>query len=286
MGRFGRIRILCLATVCCFLIASPLLAGSIRLEWDRVPGATGYRVYYGITSGEYTDSVDVGLRTRATLQGLSNCRTWYVALKPYNSVGESAEYSNEVSGWPSPEVHYLSPSASEQGSQIAVEVVGANFQGGASASVSDYSAPADINGIPLIRLESAEVLSCTRMQAFLTVEPTVRGLRAAPVNRHSTGIVVSASDSVRGGGPVNLDVLFDINRWDINREGTAGEGRVDGLDLSWLAYAYGSLEGEELYNPDADLDGDGMVDGTDLAYLAAGFGLCWSGSSWTAEACL
>jgi hypothetical protein len=267
-------------------MASPLLAGAIRLEWDRVPGATGYRLYYGIATGEYTDSLDVGLRTRATLQGLSNCRTWYMALKPYNSVGESADYSNEVSGWPSPEVHVVAPTAVEQGSQVAVELVGANFQSGAAAQVSDYSVPTDINGSPLIRIESGDVLSCTRMQAFLTVEPTVRGLRAAPVRQHAPAIVVRNSDSVRGGGPLDLEVLFDVNRWDINREGSAGQGRVDGLDLSWLAYAYGSLEGDELYNPDADLDGDGMVDGTDLAYLAAGFGLCWSGSSWTAEACL
>ena len=60
---------------------------------------------------------------------------------------------------------------------------------------------------------------------------------------------------------------------------------VDGKDLVWLAYAFGSSEGDPDHNPDSDLNGDGMVDGEDLVFLAARFGRCWNGSAWTMNAC-
>ncbi len=49
-------------------------------------------------------------------------------------------------------------------------------------------------------------------------------------------------------------------------------GRIDGLDLALLAYAFGSSAGEPRYLETADLNGDGIVDGEDLARLAAYFG--------------
>ena len=42
------------------LFALPALAGDICIEWEPVEGASGYRVYYGLSSGNYTSSVNVG----------------------------------------------------------------------------------------------------------------------------------------------------------------------------------------------------------------------------------
>jgi carboxypeptidase T len=50
-------------------------------------------------------------------------------------------------------------------------------------------------------------------------------------------------------------------------------GRVDGIDLSSVSYAFGSGEGGELWLPPADLDGNGVVDGDDLSILAFFFGV-------------
>ena len=97
--------------------------------------------------------------------------------------------------------------------------------------------------------------------------------------------VVTNPDGLRGTGSALLRVGFDVRRADINRSNASTLDRVDGQDLSWLAYAYGAAEGAPTYSPDADLNGDGFVDGEDLALLSPGFGKCWSGTAWTVGAC-
>lgn len=54
---------------------------------------------------------------------------------------------------------------------------------------------------------------------------------------------------------------------DINRDGI-----VDGYDLISLARSFGSMDGNESFNPFADLTGNQRVDGEDLALLASNFG--------------
>ena len=89
-------------------------------------------------------------------------------------------------------------------------------------------------------------------------------------------VEVRNPDSVFGSSSLPLQVLFSEIRADINRSDSETRNRVDGEDLVWLAHAHGSSQGENHFNPDADLDGDGQVDGVDLAYLAARFGECWN----------
>jgi hypothetical protein len=264
---------------------SSLHAGEIELRWEGVPSASGYRIYFGTASGAYTQSLAVGNRTEATLRGLADCTTWYVAIKAYNGGGESAHFSNEISGWPRPEISHITPSSAEQCSQSVVTISGANFRPGAVLILDEGAAHADIHGNPLVAVDSAGVLSCTEIEALVSVEPAARGSRAAEVGINPVGIEIINPESVWGSGMVDMEIFFNQNRWDINQDDPGTEGRVDGSDLSWLAYAYGSTEGEALYNPDADLNGDGIIDGIDLAYLAAGFGLCWSGSAWVPDEC-
>ena len=63
--------------------------------------------------------------------------------------------------------------------------------------------------------------------------------------------------------------------------------RVDGKDLTWLAFAFNSREGDPNFNPDADLNGDGLVSGEDLSLMTAAqrWGGCWDGSAWDVAAC-
>ena len=51
-----------------------------------------------------------------------------------------------------------------------------------------------------------------------------------------------------------------------------GSGRVDGLDLIYLARYFGGTQGESVYSFQADLDSSGTVDGLDLSILAGNFG--------------
>jgi hypothetical protein len=270
--------------VLCVVAVSSSLAGEIHLAWDPVPGAFGYRVYYGTQSGNYQYSLTVGSQTWATVAGLAECTTWYLAVKAYNSFGESPGFSNEISGWPRPKISEILPSSGLQGTRFTVDLVGANYRTGAELTLDDLAVPSDINGNPLFVVESSSVLSCSRIQALVSIEPATRGVRAMPIGDFPFDWIVRNPDSVFGTAELGFEVRFHTSRWDINRS-DGSENRVDGADLSWLAYSYGSTEGEPFFNPDADLTGDGLVDGEDLAYLASGFGLCWSGTAWTDAAC-
>jgi len=51
-----------------------------------------------------------------------------------------------------------------------------------------------------------------------------------------------------------------------------GDGDVDGSDLALFADAFGSVSGDDNYNPGADFDNNNVVDESDLAAFAAEFG--------------
>ncbi|MCP3981386.1 MAG: hypothetical protein GY716_18970 [bacterium] len=277
------IRVLALAIL---LAASvPSLAGAITLEWEPADRATGYRVYFGESSGEYTAVQTVGHVTRATLQVEESCRPYFAAISAFNSGGESP-LSTEVRAFPDPEIVGISPASLPQGARQPVQVLGANFRPRAELSLDPASVPVDFDGNALITLESFSVVACNRIEALVTVEPTARGIRAMEVGDAEVDLRVINPIPVSGIGSARLHVLFDLDRWDISRDDPLTLDRVDGADLTALAYAYARGEAEPRYHPDADLNGDGFVDGTDLAYLAAGFGLCRDDHGrWTVAAC-
>lgn len=267
------------------LCVSPATAGTMKLAWGSVSGATGYRVYYGGTSGNYSNTVNVGNTTSATLTGLADCTQYYVAVKAYNSQGESATFSNEVAGWARPRLDVVGTVPVVQGEQITLTLTGMNFEPGAALDFVGAAAYYDGGGQPLVRVESSSRLSCSTIQALLTVEATAQGFRAMKVGTFSADFQVRNPDQALGERGGFLDVQYNHQRSDLNRSDTATRDRVDGKDLIWLSRAYANSEGQPSYNPDADLDGDGMVDGVDLAYLATDFGRCWDGSAMTVAAC-
>ncbi|MBU0617824.1 MAG: hypothetical protein KKI02_08915, partial [Planctomycetes bacterium] len=72
--------------------------------------------------------------------------------------------------------------------------------------------------------------------------------------------------AVAGGAHYSLGIrgciLGDLDR----------DGDVDLYDLAALLGAYGTCEGDPMYNPDADLDGSGCIDLADLAELLGNCG--------------
>jgi hypothetical protein len=278
-GRLGWVTVGLMAS------AIPLHAGSINLRWDAVPGAAGYRIYYGDSSRQYRQVVDVGGAIQGEVKGLPDCQGHFLAVKAYNAGGESVDFSNEIEGWPRPEVASSGQTALVQGAQMLLTIPGRNFQSGAQMVLSDQGLPTDETGNPLVRVDSLSVVSCDEIQALVTVEPTARGFRAMEVGVFAVNFEIYNPDSVYGSGPVALDVQFNQERLDINRSDSHTQDRVDGKDLAWLAFAHAAQQGDLRYNPDADLNGDGRVDGEDLAYLASGFGACWTGTAWSKEAC-
>ena len=72
---------------------------SVTLSWSPSPsrGVIGYRVYYGQTSGSYTDSIDIGNETTGTICCLSAGVTYFFAVKAYLTSGEESVFSEETS---------------------------------------------------------------------------------------------------------------------------------------------------------------------------------------------
>ena len=69
-------------------------------------------------------------------------------------------------------------------------------------------------------------------------------------------------DNVFTDGNVRVTVPGDVN----------GDGSVNIMDLTIVAFAYGALIGEPDYNPDADINDDDIVDMRDLVIVARQLG--------------
>jgi len=254
---------------------APAKAGSIALTWDPTQGATGYHVYYGTQSGTYLPTFITTNSTSATISGLQDCATYFVAVKAVNASGESLDFSNELQGWSRPAVTAATPSSAMQGAQIVMDVTGSNFQSGAVVDL----------GNPHVILTSVQVLSCTHIQLLATVEPTASNIRPAHVGR--LDLTVSNPDSVFGMKSQAFEVLLNPARFDVNQSDATTRNRIDGKDTVYLSRQFGLNEADPNYDPDDDFDGDGWVDGQDLVYIATNLGKCWSSAtkSWSLTAC-
>jgi hypothetical protein len=90
-----------LAILAVFLAAistNPAWAQSISLAWSpsSSPAVTGYKVFYGLASGNYTSVIDAGGQTSLTIPGLAPGATYYLAVLAYDAAGDQSLFSNEV----------------------------------------------------------------------------------------------------------------------------------------------------------------------------------------------
>lgn len=72
--------------------------GEVRLEWNAVAGATGYKVYQS-SGGSYAQITEGLAGTSYTAVGLTNGTTYYFVVKASNAGGDS-ENSNQASATP------------------------------------------------------------------------------------------------------------------------------------------------------------------------------------------
>ena len=88
------------------LLGSPIAnAAAVRLQWDSPTTNTdnspltdlaGFKIYYGTTSGSYTNSVTIGVINNYVIDLPINT-TYYFAATAINLVSVESGYSNEVS---------------------------------------------------------------------------------------------------------------------------------------------------------------------------------------------
>ena len=72
-------------------------SADLTLAWDHNDqvSVTGYYVYYGLESGNYTAKEDAGSEPQHTLVGLDDLESYYIAVTAYNEFGES-DFSEEI----------------------------------------------------------------------------------------------------------------------------------------------------------------------------------------------
>jgi len=74
----------------------------VALAWNPStdPNVIGYRVYYGGSSGVYTNVTDIGNATSNTVTGLIGGSAYYFSVTAYDSTGMESAFSGEVSYTP------------------------------------------------------------------------------------------------------------------------------------------------------------------------------------------
>jgi hypothetical protein len=157
---FGAGRLVSLWLVCLGL-GSAAHAGDLGFAWNPSTGATGYRLYSGATSGNYTSNVDVGGTTQTSLTTAPDCTTQYYAVTAYNSAGASG-YSSEVASWPRPRVASTSQSTGQRGTTFSLTLTGANYQAGTTVSFSTTGVTAS----------GVTIGSCNQLTLNVTVTAT------------------------------------------------------------------------------------------------------------------
>jgi hypothetical protein len=83
-----------------FLTAGSSEADTLALQWDA-PGdgvTAGYVVWYGTSSASYSSSMDVGLATTKSVEGLSGGTAYYFyfVVQTYNAQREYSVFSSEL----------------------------------------------------------------------------------------------------------------------------------------------------------------------------------------------
>ena len=86
-----------LGSMSCFS-AVPVSGQSVSLGWSASPSITvaGYHLYYGGASHVYTNLIDTGSSTRATVPGLRPGATYYFAVTAYDLAGLESAFSDEI----------------------------------------------------------------------------------------------------------------------------------------------------------------------------------------------
>jgi hypothetical protein len=76
--------------------------GSAIAKWtaNKEADVAGYRVYYGTSSRNYSNSIKVGKVTSATVSGLTIGKKYYFAVKAVDTSGNLSAYSAEVTNTP------------------------------------------------------------------------------------------------------------------------------------------------------------------------------------------
>ena len=83
----------------CIIPSPKALAATVNLAWNPStgPNLAGYRIYYGTSSRNYSNSVNAGNSTSQSVSGLTAGTKYYFAATAYNTSNAESGYSSELS---------------------------------------------------------------------------------------------------------------------------------------------------------------------------------------------
>src|SRR3954470_22739376 len=91
----------CLGLTIVLLCLTTRLAESatFSLTWNQSPESdvVGYILSYGTATGQYTATIDVGNTTTYVFSAPDATKTYYLAVRAYDTAGLISPYSNETS---------------------------------------------------------------------------------------------------------------------------------------------------------------------------------------------
>ncbi|MEO7100167.1 MAG: Ig-like domain-containing protein [Luteolibacter sp.] len=98
---FGRLAWLAVVSASFLANAFAATASPVNLLWNANPETdiASYEVSYGLSSGVYSGTVNVGANTTAALSGLAEGNTYYFVVSAYNQAGLKSPPSAEISQW-------------------------------------------------------------------------------------------------------------------------------------------------------------------------------------------
>ncbi len=98
------------STTSSLILSDQKTGGEIFASWSPVDGASGYKLYYGSSSGKYSNFSDTGSATSKTISGLDDGQTYYFTVTAYFSSGAESSYADEASIAPSDQTPPAAPS--------------------------------------------------------------------------------------------------------------------------------------------------------------------------------
>jgi hypothetical protein len=83
--------------------------GSITASWGGVPGAAGYKLYWGTSPGTYSEYLDVYNVNSHIIDGLMNNQTYYFNLTSYSANRAESSFYGETSMVPTDQEPPIAP---------------------------------------------------------------------------------------------------------------------------------------------------------------------------------
>lgn len=94
---------------------SPMVNATLAFDPSPSPEVAGYRLYWGVRSGSYTNAVRIGNQTMVIASNLVRGVKYYFAATAYDTNGLESPFSNEAV-FPAPMTNYASVFVESSGS--------------------------------------------------------------------------------------------------------------------------------------------------------------------------